>query len=144
MGGRRVKKRKTNIASSWPYAAVVLLVLSYKHQEALESLLNISSFSLYLFPSNTAGHSSCFVTLVCPDSFIHSVQLQRCTWDTGQQYTSAQHILNLYFNNEQGKGAKNTAGMKEFNGNAVITVVIADCCSMFLLSVLVSTSTEKN
>lgn len=33
--------------------------------------------------------------------------------------------------------------MKEFNGNAVITVMIAGCCSMFLLSVLVSTSTEN-
>lgn len=34
--------------------------------------------------------------------------------------------------------------MKEFNGNAVITVVIPDCCSMILLSLLVSTRAEIN
>lgn len=98
MRGRTVKKRKRNVAPSLPPTAIVQLVLSYKHQEAFESLLNISSSTLYLSPPNTAGHSCWSVPLVCPDNSTSSVSdalhsAQKCTWDIGQQCTPAQKYL---------------------------------------------------
>lgn len=101
-------KKKRNIASSLPSSAIVQLVLSYKHQEAFENLLNISSSTLYLFLSSIAGHSTNQLHLSALTT-LPSLFLMHCIQYKIVQDNSAhlpKNILNLLLQGLARKGFK--------------------------------------